>query len=171
MSEANFYDTLPKKRVGAGALLLDNQGNLLIVKPTYRPEWLLPGGSIEADETPRTGCEREVLEELGLEISTHRLLCLDYVSAAPEKNESLQFVFYGGVLSAEQIQLIRLPASELSAYRLLPPTEALPLLTMNLAARILPSLRALKEGTTAYLENGQEIFEYLAGTTEQCFSS
>ncbi|MBO0789432.1 MAG: NUDIX hydrolase [Ktedonobacteraceae bacterium] len=156
MSDSYFYDTLPKKRMAAGALLLDEQGNILIVKPTYRPDWLLPGGSIEEDESPRAGCEREVQEEIGLDIPTISLLSIDYVSRVPDKNESVQFIFYSGVLSAEQIQRITLPPDELSEYRFVPVAEAEKLLSPRLAVRMAPSLHALKEGTTAYLEDGRE---------------
>ena len=43
MTEATYdYDALPKKRMAAGALLLNEQGQILIVKPTYRSDRLLP---------------------------------------------------------------------------------------------------------------------------------
>jgi ADP-ribose pyrophosphatase YjhB (NUDIX family) len=156
--DANFYETLPKKRMAVGALFLDEHDNILIVQPTYRPEWLLPGGTIEENEAPRTACIREVEEELGLQVAITRLLCVDYMSAEPGKNESLQFVFYGGILSPAQIQNIALQESELSAYRFVSCEEATHLLTLNLACRLAPSLLALKQGATAYLENGQDPF-------------
>jgi 8-oxo-dGTP pyrophosphatase MutT (NUDIX family) len=145
--------------MGAGALLQDEQGNILIVKPTYRPDWLLPGGTTEADESPRVGCEREIVEELGLEISLSALLCLDYVPARTDINEAVMFIFYGGVLTAEQIEQIVLPADELSEFRLVPPAEALELLNPRLARRIMPSLQALETSSTAYLEDGQSPWE------------
>jgi len=155
MDLSNFYLTLPKKRMATGALLLDEQSNILIVKPTYRPEWLLPGGTVEEDESPRIACIREVQEEIGLDVQMSRLLCVDYMAAEPDKNESLQFVFYGGMLSQTQIEGIVLQESELSEYRFVSCEDALLLLSKNLARRLPPSLQALEEGTTAYLEHGQ----------------
>ena len=41
------------KVMGAAALIRDEAGNLLIVKPTYRDGWLLPGGMVEPEETSK----------------------------------------------------------------------------------------------------------------------
>src|SRR5260370_14699151 len=39
--------------VSAGALIFDRAGRLLILKPTYKSGWTIPGGVMEADgETP-----------------------------------------------------------------------------------------------------------------------
>lgn len=35
MTENDYYKNLPKKRMGAGALLFNKNDELLIVKPTY----------------------------------------------------------------------------------------------------------------------------------------
>ena len=39
-----FHRSLPMKRMGAGAVIRDLDGNVLIVKPTYKDGWELPGG-------------------------------------------------------------------------------------------------------------------------------
>src|SRR5215469_2715077 len=67
ISDAYNFEAMSKKRMAASALFLNEQGNVLIVKPTYRPDWLLPGGSVEDHESPREACIREVREELSLE--------------------------------------------------------------------------------------------------------
>ncbi|MEO0768780.1 MAG: NUDIX hydrolase [Cyanobacteria bacterium J06649_4] len=46
--------------MGAGGLFFDSEGRLLILKPTYRNDWLIPGGVVEANESPRHACMREV---------------------------------------------------------------------------------------------------------------
>ena len=149
-----YYDTLPQKRMAVGALFLNEKGHLLIVKPTYKDYWLIPGGTIELDESPRAACVREVKEEINLDIALERLLCVDYMSKESEKSECIQFAFYGGILTLKQIRDIQLPVDELSAYRFLPIGEALSLLSPGLAKRIPICLRMLKENTVAYLENG-----------------
>ena len=35
--------------VSAGALVFDRAGRLLILKPTYKSGWTIPGGVMEAD--------------------------------------------------------------------------------------------------------------------------
>jgi len=65
LMDAAPYDftKMPTKRMTAGAIFLNAIGNILIVKPPYRPDWLIPGGTIEADESPKTACMREIKEE------------------------------------------------------------------------------------------------------------
>ncbi|MEV2220163.1 NUDIX hydrolase [Nocardia vinacea] len=43
---------LPRKRMGAGALFVDDVDRVLLVEPTYMGYWELPGGVVEADESP-----------------------------------------------------------------------------------------------------------------------
>ena len=74
----SLYEQLPKKRMAAGALFLNERQEILIVKPAYREFWLLPGGVIEDGESPRQACMREIREELGLEVWVEKLLCVDY---------------------------------------------------------------------------------------------
>src|SRR6185312_2789106 len=42
-------DVLPAIPVSAGALIFDRSGRLLILKPTYKSGWTIPGGVMEAD--------------------------------------------------------------------------------------------------------------------------
>ena len=48
----------------AGCLVWDARGALLV--KDWSGDWALPGGSIDASESPRCGAEREVFEETGL---------------------------------------------------------------------------------------------------------
>ena len=63
-----YYDSQPKKMIAAKALLFNPAGELLLVKPSYKPYWSLPGGLVEAAESPQAACIREVYEEVGLNI-------------------------------------------------------------------------------------------------------
>lgn len=147
---------LPTKRMAAAALLLSEDGRLVIVKPWYREYWLLPGGVVEADESPRQGCARETLEELGLELAPLRLLCVDYTAPTAGNTESLQFVFWSGYLSAAQLAAIHLQAEELAEWRLVTPAEAAALLNPRLARRLPACLAALASDAGAvYLEDGE----------------
>ncbi|RDV00628.1 NUDIX domain-containing protein [Trinickia dinghuensis] len=50
-----------------GALVAIYVGQaLLLLKPSYRSGWGLPGGSIEPGETPDAAAQREMKEEIGL---------------------------------------------------------------------------------------------------------
>lgn len=148
---------LPAKRMASAALLLGEDERLLIVKPWYRPHWLLPGGMVEREESPRQACAREAREELGLDIAPQRLLCVDYTTATDEASESLQFVFWAGRLDASQCEAIQLQVDELTEWRLVTPTEGRALLAPRLTKRLPACLRALTTGVTLYLEDGVPI--------------
>ena len=77
MSEPTWQ--VPRIPASAGALLFDERGRLLVLKPTYKRRWTIPGGQLEADgETPWQACRRETREECGIEIERGRLVCVDF---------------------------------------------------------------------------------------------
>ena len=69
-----------RKRVSADAIVRDSSGRILLVDPTYKPDWDLPGGMAEANEPPADALRRELREELGLGIKAGDLLCVDWIS-------------------------------------------------------------------------------------------
>lgn len=144
--------TLPKKRVSAGCLFFDEAGRLLIVKPTYKEGWEIPGGTVDANESPLAACVREIREELGLERRPLRLLSVDFTGETARRTESLNFIFDGGVLPAETVAAIRLPPRELSEHRFLEPREALDLLPRRLRRRVRRCLAAYDAAAPLYLE-------------------
>ena len=147
-----WLESLPKKRMGAGALFQDEQGRLLLVNPTYKPQWEIPGGIVEQNESPRQACRREVYEEIGLTKPIERLLSISYAAANDRRTEGLMFIFWGGVLTPAEIEMIRLPVTELSEYRFVTLAEALSLLAPTLGERVRRSLEILPTEQTLYLE-------------------
>ncbi|MGH3359221.1 MAG: NUDIX hydrolase [Nocardioidaceae bacterium] len=60
-----------RRTLGAGAVLQDEQGRVLLVRRGREPEagrWTIPGGHVEPGETLEQAARREVFEETGLEI-------------------------------------------------------------------------------------------------------
>ena len=54
-----------------GAVVHDREGRLLLIRRGHDPArglWSLPGGRVEAGESPRQAVEREVREETGLAV-------------------------------------------------------------------------------------------------------
>ena len=149
--------TLPMKYLSAGALFFDEQGRLLLVKPTYKEGWEIPGGIVEHDESPKRACLREIKEELGLDVTLGPLLVIDYLSRRDRPSDSLQMVFLGGTLSPSTIEAIVLPVAELSEYRFLQPDAALVLLPGPLRLRVAGCLRAITAKQTLLLHDGQEV--------------
>ncbi|MDG4795122.1 NUDIX domain-containing protein [Micromonospora sp. WMMD1082] len=63
---------LPRKRVAAGLLITDPDQRVLLVAPAYQVGWEIPGGCVEADQSPCKAAIREGREELGLELGGTR---------------------------------------------------------------------------------------------------
>lgn len=141
-------------RVAAGALFVDGAGRVLLVRPTYKPYWEMPGGYVEPGESPRQACVREVREELGISPTVGRLLVVDWAPAAGD-GDRLLFVFDGGSLSGAQAGAIRLQASELDAYAYYTLDELPGVTIPRLVRRLTAALDALRHGDTRYLEHGE----------------
>jgi ADP-ribose pyrophosphatase YjhB (NUDIX family) len=65
-------------RLGCGAAIVVD-GRILLVQRLSEPEagcWGLPGGKVDLYETVAAAVEREINEELGIEIKAGKLLCL-----------------------------------------------------------------------------------------------
>ena len=152
-----FYRGLPAKRVGAAMLLTDPSGRLLLVRPTYKPGWEAPGGLVERDEAPHLAVAREVAEELGLDLGPGRLLCIDWIPARHPKTDGLMLIFEGESLDQATLDMIRLPADELSEYRLVTPAELDHYLPAHMARRVREAIRAREEGSTLYLVDGHAL--------------
>ena len=151
-----YYRSLPKHIAGAGAILHDPEGRILLVKPSYRPTWEIPGGGMEAGEYPWETAHREIKEELGLELPPGRLLAVDWVPPQPDGRPALaNFLFHGGLLDGTEAgQRIQLQPGELTAWRLAAPPEWDEMLDPHMARRLRACAGAMATGCTAYLQHG-----------------
>lgn len=147
--------TQARKRVGADVLFRDEGGRILLVDPRYKPGWDLPGGMAEANEPPIEAAKREVREELGIEYAGGRLLVVDWVSPHGPWDDSLMFIFDGGVLDEDQDR-ISLRDGELAGYRFVELDEAATLLRDYLWRRVKAALEATAT-TTVYLQDGRSL--------------
>jgi ADP-ribose pyrophosphatase YjhB (NUDIX family) len=55
--------------IGTCAIIARADGTVLLVRHSYRPGWCLPGGGLKRGEAPSAGLARELLEEVGLELT------------------------------------------------------------------------------------------------------
>ncbi|TXR57449.1 NUDIX hydrolase [Quadrisphaera setariae] len=147
--------TASRPVTAAGVLVRSRHGRVLLVEPTYKPTWEVPGGLVEAGESPRAACRREIAEELGLSPSEHgvgvgRLLCLDWTDrslGAP----ALRLVYDGGVL--DDLSALRLPPAELASARFAALDELHGLCGERLARRIRAAAAAQASGDLAEIDD------------------
>lgn len=145
----------PTIPASAGALIFDRKGRLLILKPTYKSGWTIPGGVMEADgESPWEACQREVREECGLEVCTSRLACVDFRRPRPGKPGGMRFLFDCGALDDAAFDTVILQAQEISEYQLARPRDCLPLLSGPIRRRVRAARAAT---TTVYLQDGRPV--------------
>lgn len=147
-----YYKSLATKRVGVAVLFFDEVGKLLIVKTNYHPDWQVPGGNGNENESPQETAIRETKEEIGLDVGNLRFLYVEYLGATAERPDFLEFVFYGGVLKGEDIANIILQEEEIVDYKFVEIDEALSLLRSSLKRRVPKALEVVKTGIPMYGE-------------------
>ena len=149
------------KLAGAGALFRDHDGRVLLVNPTYKPPWEIPGGIVDEGESPRAGCARELEEELGWTGEVGRLLVVDWLPdlgrpGGARRGDRILFVFDGGVVDADAFLAdVRLPPDELSEARFVDlESDGADYLGPGMVRRVLEAKAHALTGTTGYLEFG-----------------
>lgn len=160
MIDTKEYDkTLPRKLLGAGALFTNTEDKILVVAPTYKSEWEIPGGTVEESESPKNACLREVKEELGVDLPIGGLLALNYREESESVSELLLFLFDGGVLTDKQIGNVKLPPDELSEFRFLTLDEIKDKVLPSLYELIKSGLLQRKLNHSQYTENSRTVDE------------
>ncbi|HTQ94536.1 MAG TPA: NUDIX hydrolase [Streptosporangiaceae bacterium] len=146
---------IPAIPVSAGALIFDREGRLLILKPTYKSGWTIPGGIMEADgESPWEACRREVREETGIEVGRGRLAAMDFRRPRPGRPGGIRFLFDCGKVSDAALADLKLQPEEISESRLVPLPDALTLLRGPIRRRV----KAATQGRApVYLEDGHPV--------------
>lgn len=58
----------PRVTLGVRAVVVDPEGQICLVKHTYRDGWFLPGGGVKVGESIVEAMSRELKEETGIEL-------------------------------------------------------------------------------------------------------
>jgi 8-oxo-dGTP diphosphatase len=147
---------VPRIPASASAMIWSRSGRLLILKPTYKGGWTLPGGVIEADgESPWEACRRETREECGLDIGAGRLVCVDFLRPRPRRPGGMRFLFDCGALPKGTLARIVLQSEEISRFRLSRMDRALKLLSGPVRRRVAVAVHEPRR--MHYLENGRPV--------------
>ncbi|MGH3904176.1 MAG: NUDIX domain-containing protein [Pseudonocardiaceae bacterium] len=144
--------TFATPRVASGALFLDPNDRVLLVHPTYKDTWDIPGGYVERGESPAAACKRELAEELSLDREPRQLIAVDW---APNDGDGdkLLFLFDCGDLADDE-KHIHLPADELDRWEWVSLDQLDAYLIPRLALRIRTAV-TLNSAGGAYLEHGR----------------
>ena len=100
-------------------IIRSESGNVLIARPTYKKTWQLPGGGVDAGESPENAVVREANEELSLTIAKQALKIVGTIHK--ENDDALFLVYEYGELVAEDTNFV-LPSDEIKTYEFVEPT-------------------------------------------------
>jgi ADP-ribose pyrophosphatase YjhB (NUDIX family) len=150
---ADETEQFARPRTASGALYFDGADRVMLVKPTYKPLWDIPGGYVQPGESPGAALRREVTEELGTRLPVGALLAVDW-APHPAEGDKLLFVFDGGQLSPQQVAAIRVDGDEIGEFAFRERGELDGLLIARLSRRVHAALDARAAGRAMYLEHG-----------------
>ncbi|WP_431924251.1 NUDIX domain-containing protein [Amycolatopsis tucumanensis] len=147
-----YVAALPRKRMAAGVLFRDDAGRVLLVEPSYKPYWDLPGGTVDAEESPWAAATREVREELGIERPRGDLLVIDHRKSGDRLPEGLYFVFDGGLITEAEVAALTFTDPEILSARLFTRDELPAKTRPSLVARIDAAFEAQRGGRPVLLD-------------------
>lgn len=148
--------TLPRTRVIAQGLIRDERGRVLLCELTYKSDWDLPGGVVDPHESPRHALEREVAEELGLDLRAGPLLAVNWMPPYRQWDDAVLFVFDLGTVP-DLISRARLETSELAGVHWVAATDLETRLAPYAARHLTTILTADPTAGTLFLENGSPV--------------
>lgn len=147
---------LPRKRLIAHVIMRDDHDRFVLCETTFKPDWELPGGIVEPDESARAGAIREVREELGIDLAPGPVLVADWLPPYLGWEDAVELIFDGGRVAEAEVAAYDLDQHEIRRARLVTLAEAEALVT-PLSHRRLSAALALPPGGFAYLEDGRRV--------------
>ncbi|WNB86686.1 NUDIX hydrolase [Cellulomonas sp. ATA003] len=150
MTEAEKFAS---PRVAAGVLFRDDDGRVLLVKPSYKDGWEIPGGYVETGESPRAAAIREVREELGIELGVTDLSVTDW-APHPDEGDKILFIFHGRTVDQRDLDRFELDHTEVIDAKFFPVEELASVMPDRLARRV---VEATRQRAATYLEHGSPV--------------
>lgn len=149
---------LPTKRAIGQGLIRSSAGRVLLCQLTYKEAWDLPGGVVEPGESPQVGCLREVHEELGVRMSSHGLLAVNWMEPWRGWDDACTFLFDLGVHDETTVASMVFEAREIAAVHWCAAADIVRFAAPATARLLLEVLATLERGerSTRYLENAAE---------------
>jgi 8-oxo-dGTP pyrophosphatase MutT (NUDIX family) len=146
---------LPRKRAIGQMLVRDHDGRVLLCNLTYKPDWDLPGGVVEVNESPRDAVSRELEEELALQIPAGDLVLTDWLPPWSGWDDAICLVFDGGTHDASLTDAIVREAREIRTAEFCTIEQVRERCADFTARRIEAALANVGSGGPAYTESGR----------------
>ncbi|MYT82411.1 8-oxo-dGTP pyrophosphatase MutT, NUDIX family [Streptomyces sp. MnatMP-M77] len=151
-----YADSLPRAAAYVCLYLTDENDRPLQLHSVYSPghPWHMVGGAMDLGERPWDAVVRECREETGMSaVGPPRLLATVFgVPRAQRPYSTLQLIFDGGRLTAEQIRGIRLNPREHDEVRVLSLAEWEALMPARDFVRLRAVEEARRTGVAAYVD-------------------
>lgn len=147
----------PRTASGAGLLMRDGAGRILLVEQTALPGgWRLPARPVFPGEHPRDAAERAAAGLLGVPLpSAGDLLVVDHLPDDSAIEAEHEYVFDGGAIADEHAQHLVAVSGERSVARFADPGQLPGLLAPRLARRTSAALARLADpAAPVMLEHG-----------------
>lgn len=154
---AVMNSVLPRKRLIAHALLLDDADRVCLLETTFKHDWELPGGIVNPSESPLAGAVREIVEELSLDLDVGRVLVVDWLAPHLGWEDAVELVFDGGRMTPAQVDAIVPDPVEVRAVHWLPPDAAADRMAPFARGRMLAAYECVRSGGMRYLERGEVV--------------
>jgi len=146
-----WQNSLPRWHVGANALVRDQDGRILVVRPGRSRTFQLPGGQVDAHETPEDAAGRELREEAGLDLAVGPLLAISFEHPSPGWDHPTQIMLFDlGTVDSTAVQLMALDP-EIAEHRWATLEEAERLLGPARTERLRAGLLGLRQGCPALI--------------------
>jgi len=136
-----WIQTLAKRHTASGAFIFNDQNQLLILKPSYKDGWNLPGGVTDEFESPYQTVIRECKEETNLNIEIKDLVLVDYIQEIIKDKKYDHVEFYFTVI-VENISDIQIDNEEIIDYKFIDIKEAKDFLSPKYNQRLQAVLQA-----------------------------
>lgn len=130
-------------------MLIDHAGMVLLVQPSYKTHWHLPGGYVHEGEPPSAGVAREVREEVGISPALPPSPAL--IAWAPSNGDRLLF-YYVAHVTAQQAQAVTVDREEIVDTRWCQHGDLNRWLHPALAERVHTALTTPRRDCTTFLE-------------------
>lgn len=122
--------TLPRKIIYVKAIITNDKGEILLVKPNYRDHWHIPGGGVEAHESPLDGAIRELREETNITVEPNDMALMDILHRADTDEMN---VVYLATVTADESD-VRVQPEEIDEYRFVGPDTITNYISKNMSA-------------------------------------